>query len=70
MGDRTTEQALSLINGSQIGFEEKLKGTIEVGKFADFVVLTQNPHKASPEEIGDISVEMTILGGKVVYPDG
>jgi predicted amidohydrolase YtcJ len=57
------------INGSKIGFEEKVKGTIEVGKLADFVVLAQNPYEVSPEKIGDIPVEMTILGGKVVYSD-
>jgi len=55
---------------SEYMMAEDTVGTLEPGKFADFVVLTQNPHKASPEEIGDISVEMTILGGKVVYPDG
>jgi hypothetical protein len=58
------------INGSKIGFEEKEKGSIETGKFADFAVLAQNPYEVSAEKIGNIPVEMTILGGKVVYPDG
>ena len=55
--------------GARIGFEEDLKGTIETGKLADFTVLSDDPHAAKPEEVGDIKVEMTIVGGKVVYSD-
>jgi predicted amidohydrolase YtcJ len=67
----TLYEALKLftVNGAQIGFEEDLKGTIETGKLADFTVLSDDPHTVKPEEIGDIKVEMTIVGGKVVYSD-
>lgn len=55
------------INGAKIGFEEKEKGTIEKEKLADFVVLSEDPYRVLPEKIGKIHIEMTIVGGKVVY---
>jgi predicted amidohydrolase YtcJ len=48
-------------------FEEKIKGSIEVHKVADLVVLTKNLLQASPREILDTKVVMTIVGGKIVY---
>lgn len=58
---------LFTINGAIIGFEEKLKGSIEEGKLADLVVLSQDPHRAPHEEVGNIDIEMTIVGGKIVH---
>ena len=40
---------------------------IEVGKLADFVVLSENHTKVDPFVIKDIKVEKTIIGGKIVY---
>jgi predicted amidohydrolase YtcJ len=55
------------INGARIGFEEDVKGSIEPRKLADFVVLSDDPYRVPREKIGDIQVEMTIMGGKVVH---
>jgi len=65
----TLYEALKLftINGAHIGFEEHLKGSIEPGKLADFTVLGDNPYSVKPEEVGDIKVAMTIVGGEVVF---
>jgi predicted amidohydrolase YtcJ len=47
--------------------EEKLKGTIEQGKMADLVVLDRDPLQIPPEEIRNINVLATIVGGKLAY---
>ena len=48
-------------------FEEKNKGTISPGKFADLVVLSDDLFRIPPERIRDVRVEITMVGGKVVY---
>lgn len=48
-------------------FEEDSKGTLEVGKVADFVVLDKNPLTVKPMQIKDIKVVTTIKNGKPIY---
>ena len=48
-------------------FEEKEKGSITVGKRADFVVLDQNPWKVDKEKIREIQVLKTYKDGELVY---
>ena len=48
-------------------FEEKSKGSLEVGKLADFAVLDGNPLTVDPMKIADIKVIETIKEGKTVY---
>ncbi|WP_342537042.1 amidohydrolase [Sporosarcina sp. FSL K6-3508] len=55
------------IYGARLNFEEDLLGSIEVGKLADFAVLDRDPTAIDPLEIKDISVEMTIINGEVIY---
>jgi hypothetical protein len=51
------------------GFEEDTKGSIESGKLADLIVLSEDPLSVSVDEIKDIKVVMTIVNGKIVYKD-
>jgi predicted amidohydrolase YtcJ len=44
-----------------------VKGTLEEGKLADIAILSDNPLKVKPEEISKIRVEMTIIGGEIVF---
>jgi len=48
-------------------FEEKIKGSIEVGKLADLVLLDKDPTKVDPDTIKDIPIMATIVGGGFVY---
>jgi predicted amidohydrolase YtcJ len=48
-------------------FEEKDKGSIEVGKLADFTVLTRDIMKVPEKEILETRNEMTVIGGEIVY---
>jgi predicted amidohydrolase YtcJ len=54
------------LDAAYASFEEHAKGSIEVGKLADLVVLNGNP-LAKPKDIAKMRVEMTLLGGEVVY---
>jgi len=47
--------------------EESVKGSITVGKLADLVVLSEDIFSGPPERILETKVEMTMVGGKIVY---
>jgi hypothetical protein len=65
----TVEEALRIytVNAAYASFEERFKGSIEAGKLADLVVLSDDLRRIEPSEIKDVKVEMTIVGGKIVY---
>jgi len=48
-------------------FDERIKGAIAVGKLADFALLSADPTQAPPDEIKDVQVEMTIIGGRIAW---
>lgn len=52
--------------GAHFSFEEDIKGKLAPGMLADLVILNGDPRQA-PERITDLEVEMTILGGEIVY---
>ncbi len=61
------EQALSLYTAyaAYSACEESYKGTLSPGKLADMVLLDRDPTAVQPEELKDIRVVMTIIGGQV-----
>lgn len=65
----TREQALRsyTIDAAFGAFEEDIKGSIEVGKYADFTVFDKDIMTIPEDEILDTKVMMTIVNGKVVY---
>lgn len=54
-------------NGAYATFDEDIKGSIEVGKLADLVVLSKNLLDKSLGDIRDVHVTMTIMDGEIVY---
>jgi len=65
----TVEEAIKCytINNAYASFEENIKGSIEPGKLADFVVLDGDILTIDPVKIKDAKVVMTILGGEIIY---
>jgi predicted amidohydrolase YtcJ len=65
----SVQQALELytINAARIGFTEVDRGSLEVGKLGDLVVLAEDPFQVAPGHIKDIDVQMTVIGGQIVH---
>jgi len=65
----TVKQALIAYtkNAAYSAFDEKIKGTLEEGKLADFVILSEDLTKIEPQKIRDVKVLQTFVGGKKVY---
>lgn len=54
-------------NGAYASHEEGVKGSIAPGKYADYVLLAEDPHAVHPEHIKDVKVLRTVTDGRVVY---
>ena len=65
----TREQAIRLytINNAYITHEEKEKGSLEVGKLGDLIVIDRDVLTCPAKDIAETKVLMTMVGGKVVY---
>jgi predicted amidohydrolase YtcJ len=65
----TIEEAIRAytLNTAYANFEDDIKGSIEVGKLADLVVLSDNLLTMNPDGIRDVEVLKTMVGGKVVF---
>ena len=57
------------INAAYVNFLDDVSGSIEVGKYADLIVLDQNLFDIAPEEISEVQVLLTLLEGKTVHGD-
>ncbi len=66
----TVQQALRMCtyNGYYTTFDEKERGSLEVGKVADMVILSEDPYKMPKEKLCDLKVEKLILGGEDYKP--
>ncbi len=58
------------INNAYAAFEEDVKGTLTPGKLADIAVLSENILDGSHDAIREAEVDLTVLGGEVVYERG
>lgn len=65
----TVEQAVYGFTqgGAYASYEEGVKGSITVGKYADFAVVDRDIFRIAPDEIKNAAVCMTVLGGNLVY---
>ncbi|MDL2253921.1 amidohydrolase [Ruminococcaceae bacterium OttesenSCG-928-I18] len=61
---------LFTINGAYQESMEEVRGSVEIGKVADFQVLEQDLYQVEKDDLGKVKVDMTIVGGKVVYSRG
>jgi predicted amidohydrolase YtcJ len=69
------EEAISVMDAIRMftlwaaygGFEEKVKGSIEPGKLADLVVLSEDPLEIPPEKLAGVRADLVVLDGKVAY---
>lgn len=62
----TIEEALKMCtyNGYYTSFDENKRGSLEVGKIADMVILSKNPYALLKEELNTLQVEQLLLQGK------
>jgi predicted amidohydrolase YtcJ len=58
--DRDDQRRIRLVGRTR-------EGSITAGKLADFVVLEKDPHDIDPDQIMNIKVARTVVGGKTVY---
>lgn len=66
------EEALEAYSwgGAYAGFMEDKAGRLELGKYADLVVLSQDLFQMDPVGLPTVQVEMTMVGGEIVYRNG
>ena len=65
----SVDEALKIctMNGAYASFEENIKGSITAGKLADFVILAEDPHDVDPDQIKNIEIVRTVVGGTTMY---
>jgi hypothetical protein len=63
------EEAIKMytINGAYLTFEEDIKGSLEPGKLADMIILDRDIMTCPEDDIKDIKILQTFLGGESIY---
>jgi predicted amidohydrolase YtcJ len=63
------EQAIRLytLDAARLAWDEKKKGSVEPGKFADLIVLDRDLLTVPADQILETKVDLTVVGGKIVY---
>jgi hypothetical protein len=61
------DMRICTMHGAYASFEENSKGSLVAGKLADFVILEKDPHEVNPDEIIDINILRTVLGGRTTF---
>jgi predicted amidohydrolase YtcJ len=57
------------LDGAYAARRDKTEGSIEAGKLADMIVISQDLFKVAPNRVGNTNVMLTMVGGKIVYRD-
>ena len=65
--DLDTAIRMHTINGAHAEFAEDRKGSIEVGKYADLAVLSEDIRQVAVTELRDLPISMTLVEGRVCY---
>jgi hypothetical protein len=55
------------VEGAYLTFEEETRGRLEPGKWADLAVLSADPLTCPEDELKDITADLTITGGRIVW---
>lgn len=65
----TIEEAMyaHTMGGAYADFAENKKGSLEAGKFADLAVWHDNPYTVATKDLVDLTIDLTMVGGKVVH---
>lgn len=66
------EEALRMytINAAWFSFDEKKRGSLEAGKYADLAVLTEDYMTVPVQKVGELHSVLTLVGGRAVYTEG
>ena len=58
------------LDAAYASFEEGIKGSVEPGKLADITILDRDLTETPSEEIKDVPIYMTLVGGEILYVKG
>jgi predicted amidohydrolase YtcJ len=63
-------EAYRLFSGAGAELAGRNAGTLDPGRAADLIVLPRDPLAMAPAELADAAVDLTVIGGQIVYERG